>query len=138
MKSEVVSQSTLRCEVPPGPGVDGTGRVTIRVGAPSPVPPRGRQQAVTDVDEFEYRCPVNSQPNSTPAINRSGAGKMVSAMPNLASLLSAAAKSDGSTAVAGVAVSYSQVNAVFLTFYEFAEPRRTVVDFRFRTFLVFS
>lgn len=71
-------------------------------------------------------------------MNRSGAGKMVSATPDFASLLSAAAESDGSTAATGAAASYSRVNAVFFTIYEFAEPRQTVGVFRFRAFLLFS
>lgn len=73
---------------------------------------------MADVHEFEYRCPVNSQPNSTPAMNRGGASELVSAMPDFASFSSAAAERDGSTAAAGATASFSRVNAVLLTFCE--------------------
>lgn len=83
----MVSQTVLRCKVPPGPGADGTGRVAIRVEVPSRSSlglrrsssastfdsgSRGRQQGVAGVDVFEYRCPLNSPTNSAPPLSRSG------------------------------------------------------------------
>lgn len=86
-QSEMVSHTVLRCRVPPGPGMDGTGRVPIRVEVPlrssssiglrrssstSSVAfdsgSRDRQQ----VDMFEYRCPGTSPSNSAPTVSRSG------------------------------------------------------------------
>lgn len=93
MQSEVVSQTVLRCKVPPGPGMEGTGRVPLRVeipARPSAVGLRrsssassvtfdsgsrgGRGQGgALGVDVFEYRCPSNSPSNSSaPPISRSG------------------------------------------------------------------
>ena len=76
---------------------------------------------MSGVDEFEYRRPVNSQPDSTPAMSRSGADDMGSGVPDFASLLSAAEwESDGIvTAAAGTAdaaatASTSRVIAVSL------------------------
>ncbi len=91
----MVSQTVLRCRVPPGPGVDGTGRVAIRVEAPSRPSSTGagglRRSSSTSsvmfdsgsrggaggrqpggVDVFEYRCPANSPSSSAPAMSRSG------------------------------------------------------------------
>lgn len=87
----MVSHTVLRCRVPPGPGIDGTGRVAIRVEVPvssrssiglrrssstSSVTfdsgSRDRQQGAPGVDMFEYRCPATSPSNSAPAISRSG------------------------------------------------------------------
>ncbi|CAM9863183.1 unnamed protein product, partial [Ectocarpus sp. 12 AP-2014] len=86
--AEMVSQTVLRCKVPPGPGVDGTGQVPIHVEVPSRSSiglrrtssassvafdsgSRGRQQGG---DMFEYRCSANSPSGSSaaPTISRSG------------------------------------------------------------------
>ncbi|CAM9842184.1 unnamed protein product, partial [Laminaria digitata] len=92
--SDIVSQTVLRCRVPPGPGIDGTGHVDIRVQVlPRPgglrrsssssssnmafdSTPRGRgrpqPQGVVGVDVFEYRSPANSPSNSAPVLSRGG------------------------------------------------------------------
>lgn len=74
----MVSPTALRCRVPPGPGIDGTGHVVIRVEVSSRssvdsrrsnaskavgTDPYGRQQ----MRMFEYRCPVDTRSNSAPA-----------------------------------------------------------------------
>eukprot|EP00752_Nemacystus_decipiens_P003943 g3611.t1 len=60
--SEILSPTVLPCRVPRGPGIDGTGRVAIRVE----VPCRGRQQGVPAVNTFEYRPLANTPSTPVP------------------------------------------------------------------------
>ena len=85
-QSELVSQTVVRCRVPPGPSRDGTVRVPVRVEVPSHSNglrrstsnnagfdggSRGRGQA-QGVVVFEYREPASSPSNSAPALSRCG------------------------------------------------------------------
>ncbi|CAM9267993.1 unnamed protein product, partial [Sphacelaria rigidula] len=90
VQAEVVSQNVLRCRVPPGPGPDCVGRVTLRVEnsqchngggigrLESPATSHGgsrndvSNQGILGVHVFEYRAPTNS-PSSTPSnVSRGG------------------------------------------------------------------
>lgn len=85
LQSEVVSHTVLRCRVPPGPGLEGTSRVPIRVEAGHGIARLDqsgslcgerlggvRKSGVSGVHFFEYRSPATSPSSVTSALSRGG------------------------------------------------------------------